>query len=130
MEKYQKQLEVIQDKFSKGLISQNEFRVESMKVFKEAKQKPNETCNCGSGKKFKKCCGRNGDKIVEDPEICLPVNNNIDYTKSFIHNNKGRHLLDPNNCPECGAYWKTLTQNQKDRFEKYRLNYEKENTEV
>lgn len=26
------------------------------KTKSEAKQKPNDTCNCGSGKKFKKCC--------------------------------------------------------------------------
>jgi peptide deformylase len=27
--------------------------------YKKATQKPNEKCSCGSGKKYKKCCGKN-----------------------------------------------------------------------
>ena len=29
-------------------------------VKKPKKQKPNAICSCGSGKKYKKCCGANG----------------------------------------------------------------------
>jgi len=66
-----------QDKVEKYKNKLNEFRIqfynrsaqydgikvkpqyESKKVLKDQKIYPNEPCPCGSGKKYKKCCGRN-----------------------------------------------------------------------
>ena len=37
------------------------WRVSKQYVNKEAKVGPNDPCPCGSGKKYKKCCGRSAD---------------------------------------------------------------------
>lgn len=41
----------------KAAVARAEIKVREVMEKRAAKQKPNETCLCGSGKKYKKCCG-------------------------------------------------------------------------
>ena len=60
---YQKQLDKLEESIGKWGINEdvllNEFMTpKQIPVLKEKKIYPNDPCPCGSGKKYKKCCGK------------------------------------------------------------------------
>src|SRR5215469_952659 len=88
------------------------FRHVSVEHSPTEKARPNEPCTCGSGKKYKKCCGQSSSAVRALPQAAPTP---ADLAQLTAHVNAGRHVELENavrelvvRYPGNGFLWKVL----------------------